>query len=51
LKLPKAPAEDALMWASPEGNLLERDPNQRELELREAASPNPAAPLKEAVAS
>lgn len=33
LKLPKAPPEDALMWATTEGNLVDRDPAQPELPL------------------
>lgn len=48
LKLAKVPADDALMWAGPEGNLLEADPNQRELELRVAEVPGAGSPLKTA---
>lgn len=47
VKLAKPAAEDALMWSTPEGNLLDRDPNQGELPLREVAS-DAGAPLKNA---
>ena len=38
LKLPKAPPSDALMWATPEGNLVDRDPAQHELPLRDVSA-------------
>lgn len=52
VKLPKAPPEDALMWSTPEGNLVDRDPNQHELPLREVTPDAGAAgaPLKNASA-
>lgn len=34
LKLPKAPAEDALMWPDESGDLLTSDPRQSKLDLR-----------------
>lgn len=44
-KLPKRAPEDALLWATPEGNLLDRDPAQGELPLREVDA-TPAAPVR-----
>lgn len=46
LRLAKADADDALMWSSPEGNLLDADPHQTQLDLRQVA--NNDAPLKTA---
>jgi hypothetical protein len=37
-KMGKPAAEDALLWPTPEGNLVDADPAQRELPLREAGS-------------
>jgi hypothetical protein len=34
LQMPKPPAEDALLWATPEGNLVDSDPNQKQLDLQ-----------------
>jgi hypothetical protein len=34
VKLPKPPAEDTLLWATPEGNLVDSDPAQAQLDLR-----------------
>lgn len=50
MKLGKAPSEDALLWSTPEGNLMDRDPSQGELPLREVqgAAAAESAPLKSA---
>lgn len=49
LKLAKAPGEDALMWSTPDGNLVDRDPSQGELQLREVQQDSSdATPLKTA---
>lgn len=39
LTLPKAPAEDALLWATPEGNLVASDPKQADLPLMHRVDP------------
>lgn len=48
MKLGKAPSEDALLWSTPDGNLVDRDPSQGELPLREVPAQGDAssAPLK-----
>lgn len=38
VSLPRPPAEDALLWATPDGNLVTSDPNQRPLDLRQVDS-------------
>lgn len=49
LKLAKPPGEDALMWSTPDGNLVDRDPSQGELPLREVnTAVDAGAPLKSA---
>lgn len=34
VKVPKPAAEDALLWATPDGNLVDSDPSQAQLDLR-----------------
>ena len=46
LQMPKPPAEDALLWATPEGNLVDSDPSQKQLDLQSV--PTASGPLQSA---
>lgn len=46
IKKPKGLPPESLLWPTPEGNLMEEDPRQQKLELKQVAAPSAAADLK-----
>ncbi len=44
-KIPEGVKSETLLFATPEGNLLTKDPKQRELSLRAASEPENTTPI------